>query len=138
MVLVSSGRPHVSEYPPWTIAGNRAEQSPTKGAVCRPSRHRLSDKVFPATHESGNTRGMAELTTRPRVKQPSSGDNALYTRSARRGGERVVLGTTRPRAAREEACGKRTRRSVRGLANSSSVSTLESHGVPWRAAHGVP
>ena len=124
--------------PPCTIAGDRAEQSPTKGAVCRPSRHRLSDKVFPATHESGNTRGTAEFTTRPRVKQPSSGDNALYTRSARRGGERVVLGTTRPRAAREEACGKRTRGSARGRANSLSVSTLESHGVPWRAAHGVP
>ena len=34
----------------------------------------------PATHESGNTRGTAKFTTMPRVKQPSSGDNALYTR----------------------------------------------------------
>ena len=107
----------------------------------RPSRakpdERRSVQTF-ATHESGNTRGTAEFTTRPRVKQPSSGDNALYTRSARRGGERVVLGTTKPRAAREEACGKRTRGSARGRANSLSESTLESHGVPWRAAHGVP
>ena len=55
--------------PQCTIAGNRAEQSPTKGAVCRPSRHRLSDEVFPATHESGNTRGKAEFTTMPRVKR---------------------------------------------------------------------
>ena len=71
--------------PQCTIAGDRAEQSPTKGAVCRPSRHRLSDEVFPATHESGNTRGTAEFTTMPRVKQPSSGDNALYTHSRVKG-----------------------------------------------------
>ena len=43
------------------------------------------DEVFPATHESGNTRGTAEFTTTPRVKQPSSGDNALYTHSRVKG-----------------------------------------------------
>ena len=31
--------------PQCTIAGDRAEQSPTKGAVCRPSRHRVSDET---------------------------------------------------------------------------------------------
>ena len=78
-MLVSSADHTSAKY--HSARSRETEQSPTKGAVCRPSRHRLSDEVFPATHESGNTRGTAEFTTMPRVKQSSSGDNALYTHS---------------------------------------------------------
>ena len=49
--------------PQCTIAGNRAEQSPTKGAVCRPSSLRLQRRGVPATHKSGHKHGMAEFTT---------------------------------------------------------------------------
>ena len=70
--------------------------------------HRLSDEVFLATHESGNTRGTAEFTTMPRVKRQFKATELwrqrLYTRSVRRGGERVVLGDHR--ATRSEQVGQ--------------------------------
>ena len=94
--------------PQCTIAGNRAEQSPTKGAVCRPSRHRLSDEVFAARRSSRPCRECNDKS-----KQPSSGDNALYTRSVRRGGERVVLGdhrTTRSEHVGQHVDGRTARR----------------------------
>ena len=93
-----------------TIAGNRTEQSLTKGAVCRPSRHRLSNEVFPATHRTV-TQHAARRNPRPCREEPSSGDNALYT-NVQRGGERVVLGDTEPHAVNTW--------SARGRANSSS------------------
>ena len=85
--------------PQCTIAGDRAEQSPTKGAVCRPSRHRLSDEVFPATHEIGNTRhggvhDHAESETTELWRQ-----RPLHTQRVKERGERVVLGDTGPRTA---------------------------------------
>ena len=104
--MTPATRPRGEEGPPCTIAGDRAEQSPTKGAVCRPLRLRLQRRgVFPATHKSGHRHGMAEFTT-------------------------SLKSTPSTRAAREEACGKRTRGSARGRANSSSESDA---GKPWSA-----
>ena len=96
---VSAGRTTVDDR------GNRAVQSPTKGAECRPSRQRLSDEAFPATHKSGHTRGTAEFTTMPRSattnqRNRCSGRNSLFTRRARRS-ETVELGSPRPREARK-------------------------------------
>ena len=96
--MTSGTRPGGEEGPPWTIAGNRAEQSPTKGAVCRPSRLRLQRRGVPSDAQEWPQTRHGGVHDQP-------GDNALYTRSARRGGERVVLSHTRPRAARE-ACGR--------------------------------
>ena len=103
--------------PQCTIAGNRAKQSPTKGAVCRPSRHRLSDEVFPATHESSNTRGTAEFTTMPRVKRQFKATELWRQRPlhAQRAEGRGASGAGRP-----PDHAQRTRGSARGRANSSS------------------
>ena len=87
MVLVSSAD-HTSASTTVHVRGKLS--SPTKGAVCRPSRHRLSDEVFPATHESGNTRGTAEFTTMPKVKTTIQSNRALDTTPSTReacGGE---------------------------------------------------
>ena len=47
----------------------------------RPSRAKPDERRNVQTFEaeSGNTRGTAEFTTMPRVKQPSSGDRPLHT-----------------------------------------------------------
>ena len=71
--------------------GNRAVQSPTKGAECRPSRQRLTDEAFPATQKSGHTRGTADSTTMPKSATTNQRNHALEeTASSRaeRGGVR--------------------------------------------------
>ena len=85
-----------------------------------------NDEVFPATHKSGHKHGMAKFTTSLKTT-PST--------RATRGGEGsewcwVQPDHTQPRAAREEACGKRTHGSARGRANSLSESDTEE---PWSA-----
>ena len=94
----SGTRPGGEEGPLWTIAGNRTEQSRTKGAVCRPSRLRLQRRGVPSDAQEWPQTRHGGVHDQPR-------DNALHTRSARRGEERVVLSHTRPCAARE-ACGR--------------------------------
>ena len=82
---VSAGRTTVDDR------GNRAVQNPTKGAEYRPSRQRLSDETFPATHKSGHTHtrhgGVHDHAEKcnDEPEQASSGGNSLYTRRARRG-----------------------------------------------------
>ena len=84
--------------------------------------------------KSGHKHGMAEFTTSLKTT-PS-------TRAAR-GGEGsewcwLQPDHTQPRAAREEACGREhVGQHVDGR-TARRKATLESHGVPWRAAHGVP
>ena len=71
--------------------GKGAVQSPTKGAQCRPSWNTLGDEAFPATHESGHTRGMAEFTTMPKSATTSQSSRALEVTAsirAERGGVR--------------------------------------------------
>ena len=101
---------------------NRAESD--EGAVCRPSRHRLSNEVFPATHRTVTRRRPcrddlhAQWLEGTQTTRQSSGTTPS-TRAARGGEEEsewcwVQPDHTKPRAARAEACGKRsTRRSVR-------------------------
>ena len=87
--------------PQCTIAGNRAEQSPTKGAVCKPSRHRLSDEVFPATKVKRQFKATKLWRLRPLHAQRAEG--------------RGASGAGRPPDHKQ-----RTRGSARGRANSSS------------------
>ena len=72
--MTSGTRPGGEEGPPWTIAGNRAEQSPTKGAVCRPSRLRLQRRSVPSDAQEWPQTRHGGVHDQPEV-------NALHTRS---------------------------------------------------------
>ena len=72
--MTSGTRPGGEEGPPWTIAGNRAEQSPTKGAVCRPSRPRLQRRGVPSDAQEWPQTRHGGVHDQPEV-------NALHTRS---------------------------------------------------------
>ena len=94
--------------------GNRAAQSLTKGAECRPSRERLSDEAFPTTHKSGHAHGNDD------PEQPSSGRH-FHTRRAWRGETNTCVSTRRSEriletgthcddGVRSALAGRRTRR----------------------------
>ena len=82
--MTSGTRPGGEEGPLWTIARNQAEQGLTKGAECRPSRHRLQRRGVPGDAQEWPQTRHGGFTTMPKCN-----DNS----------ERVVLGDTGPRAA---------------------------------------
>ena len=88
---VNAGRTTVDDR------GNRAVQSPTKSAECRPLRERLSDEAFLTTHKSGHAHGTAECTTMPRSASTTQSSRALEDTSTRagRGGVRRTRGSAR-------------------------------------------
>ena len=76
--MTSGTRPGGEEGPPWTIAGNRAEQGLTRGAVrrlrYRPSRHRLHQRGVPSDAQEWPQTRHGGVHDQPEV-------NALHTRS---------------------------------------------------------